>query len=428
MSKKERIAVCGAGILGLTTAYELSKKGFDVTLFEKDDRVGGMSASFNFAGLQIERYYHFFCKPDTPLFELLSELGIDRHLRWQRTRMGFFFNGKLYKWGNPVALLLFPHLSFIEKVRFGLQVSLSVKKKRWDKLENLTGTRWLKDFIGERAYRILWDSLLRLKFHEYKDRVSAAWIWRRLKRVGLSRKNAFTEELAYLEGGVEVLLTALMEKIKEKKGEIRLHAGVTGIKSDGKSLKVTVNGEEKRFDKVVTTLPLPYIPRVVSGLPAEVVKKYETLDNIGVVCVILKLTNSLTENFWLNINDPEIDLPGIIEYSNINPLTEKILYFPFYLPGTHRNFQKSDREFLDEVTGYCKKINPGFDESWVLSKKVHRYEYAQPVCPPGFLDMLPPIKTSIEGLYVVDTSYYYPEDRSISRSIEIGKKIAGIAS
>ena len=122
MSKKERIAVCGAGILGLTTAYELSKKGFDVTLFEKDDRVGGMSASFNFAGLQIERYYHFFCKPDTPLFELLSELGIDRHLRWQRTRMGFFFNGKLYKWGNPVALLLFPHLSLIEKVRFGLQV------------------------------------------------------------------------------------------------------------------------------------------------------------------------------------------------------------------------------------------------------------------------------------------------------------------
>ena len=39
MSKK--IAVIGAGISGLTCGYELQKAGFEVTVFEADDHVGG---------------------------------------------------------------------------------------------------------------------------------------------------------------------------------------------------------------------------------------------------------------------------------------------------------------------------------------------------------------------------------------------------
>jgi protoporphyrinogen oxidase len=66
--KKPKVAVVGAGIMGLTAALELLKEGYNVTIFEKDDRVGGMSASFDFNGLTIERYYHFICKPDTHYF------------------------------------------------------------------------------------------------------------------------------------------------------------------------------------------------------------------------------------------------------------------------------------------------------------------------------------------------------------------------
>ncbi len=40
MSKK-RVAVMGAGPMGLAVAYQLVKDGHDVTVFEADDRVGG---------------------------------------------------------------------------------------------------------------------------------------------------------------------------------------------------------------------------------------------------------------------------------------------------------------------------------------------------------------------------------------------------
>ena len=56
-----------------------------------------------------------------------------------------------------------------------------------------------------------------------------------------------------------------------------------------------------------------------------------------------------------------------------------------------------------------------------------RYDHAQSVCTPGFFDRLPPMASALDGLYLADTSHYYPEDRSISESLRIGEHLAGLA-
>jgi protoporphyrinogen oxidase len=38
------------------------------------------------------------------------------------------------------------------------------------------------------------------------------------------------------------------------------------------------------------------------------------LKNIAVVCVIAKLRRAVIENFWVNTNDPDMDIPGLVEY------------------------------------------------------------------------------------------------------------------
>ena len=73
--------------------------------------IGGMSAHHDFAGTRIERYYHFICRPDQQLFDVLAEFGLTERLRWRATEMGFFYEGKLYDWGRPDCLLRFPHLT-----------------------------------------------------------------------------------------------------------------------------------------------------------------------------------------------------------------------------------------------------------------------------------------------------------------------------
>lgn len=43
-SNKTKVAVIGSGPAGLTVAFELAKKGYDVTIFEKNERIGGVLA------------------------------------------------------------------------------------------------------------------------------------------------------------------------------------------------------------------------------------------------------------------------------------------------------------------------------------------------------------------------------------------------
>src|ERR1035437_4579021 len=100
---RQRIAVLGAGPMGLAVAYQLVKDGHQPVIFEADDRVGGMTAAFDFAGLQIERYYHFHCISDQAFLAILDELGLADKMHWVETKMSFYYQQKVVPWGNPAA-------------------------------------------------------------------------------------------------------------------------------------------------------------------------------------------------------------------------------------------------------------------------------------------------------------------------------------
>ena len=51
--------VAGAGIAGLTAAYQLSKHGFHVTVLEASDRVGGRMTNHRCNGYVIDRGAEF---------------------------------------------------------------------------------------------------------------------------------------------------------------------------------------------------------------------------------------------------------------------------------------------------------------------------------------------------------------------------------
>lgn len=424
MSNK-KIAVLGAGPMGLSVAYQLARDGYQPVIFEADDRVGGMTATFDFSGLTIERYYHFHCISDHAFFKILDELGLSHKMRWVETKMGYWFKGKLQSWGNPLALLKFDGLSFIAKFRYGLHAFLCTKRNDWEPLDEVEATGWIKRWVGEEAYEVLWRRLFDYKFYEYANNLSAAWIWSRIRRIGRSRKSIFKEKLGYLEGGSETLLQALKKDIEQHGGEVKLKSPVTKVVIESKKVRgIEVAGKFEIFDKVISTVPLPYVSSLMPDLPKEILEKFKAQKNIAVVCVIVKLKKSLTENFWLNTNDDEMDIPGIVEYTNLRPLDHHVVYVPFYMPGEHPKFQDSDEIFINKVRRYMQKINPLLSDNDFIDIRASRYRYAQPICDPCYLDKLPPVKLPVNGLWVADTSYYYPEDRGISESIDFGRKMA----
>jgi protoporphyrinogen oxidase len=411
--------------MGMAAAYQLVQEGHCPVIFEADDRVGGMTASFDFSGTAIERYYHFHCISDKAFLELLQELNLTDKMNWVETKMGYYYKGKVVPWGNPIALLTFPNLSLIAKFRYGLHAFLATKRNDWRALDKIDAVTWIKRWVGSEAYDVLWKKLFEFKFYQYSNDLSAAWIWSRIRRIGRSRYNLFREKLGYLEGGSNTLLTAMKKYIETHGGEFRLSSPVSKVViENNKIIGVEIKGIIEKFDKVISTIPLPYVPRVMPDLPENILNQFKAVKNIAVVCVIAKLKRRVTQNFWLNVNDDSMDIPGIVEYTNLRPMNQHIVYVPFYMPGEHEKFKDSDQIFLDKVKRYLQTINPDLKDDDFIDLRASRYRHAQPICPPRYLEGLPPVALPVKGLWVADTSYYYPEDRGISESVEFGRMMA----
>jgi len=221
-------------------------------------------------------------------------------------------------------------------------------------------------------------------------------------------------------------------EVRRLGGRILLGQPIEEVTSDaGKVTGIRTSGGQTAYDAVVSTAPIQYVSRMVPGLPPAFAQQVDAIENIPVACVILKLKHPVSENFWMNISDDRITIPGLIEYSNLNPGKgpgEHIVYAPYYMPKTHPKWQWTNQQLIDEVLGYLPMINPAFKPDWVLATHCHRYEFAQTICPPGFQDMLPPMKSPLDGFYMADTAYYYPEDRSINESIAVGSTLARVAA
>ena len=412
--------------MGLGVAYELIKKGYKPILYEADDRIGGMTANFDFNGVDIERFYHFHCKTDQHFFNLLEDLGLVDKFHWKNTKMGFWYKNKIHSWSGPFDLLTFPYLNFYQKIRYGLNTLFATRVKKWEKLDKISAEQWLIKSLGEKTFNILWKKLFALKFYQYADKISAAWIWSRIKRTGLSRKSIFTEQLGYLDGGSTTLLKALENYILIHGGEIHLNSAVKQVQLKKNKVHSIVFADKTIPAKIViSTIPVPYINKIIPDLPQVISQKFKKLKNIGVVCVVVKLKQSISKYFWLNINDDEMDIPGIIEYTNLRKINEQIIaYIPFYMPQDNNKFKDSDETYISKVMKYIQKINPNVKKTDFLDFKVNRYFFSQPICEIEHLKKLPNVNLPIHGLYVADTSYYYPEDRGISESIGFAKKIS----
>lgn len=421
-----KVVIIGAGAMGLTAAYRAACNGHEVDLIEAAHESGGMAGHFNFDGLSLERFYHFVCKTDYPTFALMEELGITDSLHWRHTSMGLFTGNKLHPWGDPFSLLRFPSLSLIDKLRYGIFAFVCVRRNTWPAIENECARDWIVRWCGNSIYNRFWKPLFDYKFYEYSDKISAAWIWTRIRRIGRSRSNIFQEELGYMKGGSITLVNALVDGIRAHGGRVHLSTPAQQVTvKDGRVTGVQTPGRHFSADAVICTAPTPLVSALVPDLPDEWKHSYEAIHNIGVICVIFKLTRSITPHFWVNICEPDLDIPGIIEFSNLRDVGgDTILYVPYYMPVTNAKFSWSDEYLIDDAFACLQRINAALLREDIRSTKVARLRHGQPICEPGFAAKIPPVQTTITGLQIADTCFYYPEDRGIAESVRLGSTMA----
>jgi protoporphyrinogen oxidase len=429
-----RVAVIGGGAAGLAAAYRLLQQpGLEVTVLEGEPILGGLASWFEIGGHQLERYYHFLCTGDHEYLRIAEDLGLFGAIQWRAVRMGYFYDGRRYNFGAPWDLILFPHLTIREKIRFARAITgiKSLPYSAWESVAEQPVVPWLRETFGDRVFDIIHKPLISGKFGAYQDKLSASWMWARIHRVGISRSRWLNLEIyGYLEGGSFRLLEALAERVRARGGKIEVGArvGQVEIGDGGRITGIVWNGRREPFDAVVSTIPFQILRRIVTGIDHPYFRQLDAAEYFGITCMVARTRRPLTRHFWLNINDARIEIPGIIEYTNLNPLPyldgDRLLYIPQYLDPRDERFSWSDEEYLRRYVAYLKLIEPGWRDDDIVEWRLFRNTHAQPLCNLGFHRSIPSMRTPVGGLYVTDSYLLQPDDRTVSNSLQMGRTAA----
>ena len=281
---------------------------------------------------------------------LIKELDCEDHIVIRPTRTGMYYANNFFKLSSPLDLLKFNPLSFINRIRLGFVVLAVRIVNDWKKLENITAKDWLIKICGKQGYTVVWEPLLKGKFGRYAETVSAVWFWNKLKLRGGSRGEKGKENLAYYKGGFASLAESVANKIVEFGGTIRYNTEVLSVNNE--STLMLADGSVVSADKTVLTAPLPIIAKILDGsVDPSYIEQIKQIQYIGNICLTLELNRSLSEIYWLNVNDPGFPFVGIIEHTNFEPIEtykgRHIVYLSKYLPTDETLYNMSEEEFFE---------------------------------------------------------------------------------
>jgi protoporphyrinogen oxidase len=423
-----KIAIIGAGFSGMAAAYDLTKAGHNVTIYEAADYVGGLASGFKEPGWDwsVEKFYHHWFASDKHMLGLIKELGWEHKVLFPRPLTVMYHNGKFYPFDSIFKALLFPGLGFgINKIRFGLVGLFLRLTNNWRSLEKYTVHEWLRKWAGEKVYKLMWEPLVIGKFGErYYQQVNMAWMWARLK--------ARTTRLGTFEGGFQHFADLFAGRLREMGVEIRLLSPVSLVEQEAGTGKVRIHSEKAEgYDKVLITLSPAAMTRLVPSLPEEYLHGLKSLKSMGAVVLILALKQQLSEQgyYWYNLpKSAGYPFLALVEHTNYVPADkfggDHIVYMGDYLEPEHEFFRLSQEQLLERFLPVLKKFNPKFERDWVRKSWLFRTDYAQPVPLVNHSKNIPAIQTPVEGVYFASMSQVYPWDRGTNFAVEIGRKAA----
>lgn len=435
MTISKRIAIIGAGVAGLSAAYDLAKQGHSVTVFEAAETVGGLASGFRAEGWEwsLERFYHHWFASDRDVLALINEIGQGDKVFFPRPLTAVWQQGRAYALDSPLAVLKYPGIPFLDRLRFGLTVAYLRLTRKWEPLEGVTADEWLSRWMGSRAYEDLWRPLLIGKFGKYYREVNMAWYWARIHKR--------SPRLGYFEGGFQAFAEALTQAAQTQGAQLQLQTPVQRIAplAEG-GLTVELPDETLRFDAVIATVSPGLVAHLAPDLPEAYQARLKRLKSMGAIVLVLALEHQLIDDvYWLNLparspdkSKNEFPFLALVEHTNYIDRAhyggEHIVYCGDYIDPDHPYFEMSQEELLDIFLPVLTRFNHRFDPSWVRRSWLFRERYAQPVPPLRHSRNIPPLETPIPGLYMANMSQVYPWDRGTNYAVEIGRRVAALVN
>ncbi|HEU4913186.1 MAG TPA: FAD-dependent oxidoreductase [Actinomycetes bacterium] len=271
------LVVLGSGPAGLAAAWQAARRGHEVTVLERADRVGGLAGSFDVAGVRVDHGSHRL-HPATPphlLAELRRLLGEDLQTRPR--------NGRLRVAGSWVGFPLRPAellraLPPGTIARIGAESVTAPVRRR----EQPSFAATLRKGLGPTLYREMYAPYAeklwglpgeRISADQAAKRVTADTPWKvaaRVLRLDRSARAGQGRVFHYPRRGFGQIVDALADAATAAGATIRLEEEVTevGQREDGVTVR-TASGRAVEAAQAFSTVPLPVLARLADPGPPD---------------------------------------------------------------------------------------------------------------------------------------------------------------
>lgn len=423
------VAIIGGGISGLALAYCLARKGVKVSIYEQADRLGGVGTWLQLGDVFVDSFYHVLTDGDTPLRQIIRDIGLDEKVFPVKLTQGFFQDDKLFPASSVKDLLSFAALSFSNRLRLGFTIATATVTNNWHSLDRKSARDWLIGLGGADVYEHFWRPIMTCRFGSAVEQIAAADMWYRIHRTGEVTLRRANSGSCYIQGGLRTLFTGLESTLKELGVKVHLNASVEKFVVENNriaGIKLS-NGNLVDSQQVVSAAPVQVFARLIPEEFSDYRAKLNRIKYLGNVCLILKTTHPISPFYQLNLGHPDIPFTGVIGADCLYPPKA----YGGYLTYITRYFQESDElyslsaeELLNTYLPFLTKICPDFRRDWIKDMAVTRTRFADHLHVVGYGDLVPEYKTPIDGLYLLSMAQVYPEPTVLDTAITNAYKLA----
>jgi phytoene dehydrogenase-like protein len=433
---QQRICIIGAGIAGLTAGAILSKKGYEVIVYEKESVIGGRALSVDGKSLDgeslkaIHAHYHSFIAFSDPDIDIIFQKklldGYALDLGYHAIGGGVLsnLNEVLKEFDEHVDFLesyvglieedsyRFPFLSKKDKLKIlpNIVRLLFASEKTLKRLDSVSITETIKRY-GKGKMKLILEIFSRsITTVNNLDRISTGEMFR-------AQRNLYrgSKPVGYPKGGLGIIFQKLSDIIIDNGGVILLDKTVDEIKIiDDEAVSIRIDGEDFSFDAIIYSGLLQQFFNITdeSAFPDSFVKTLMSLTGTGSLSgyyslkkipdeLVGKTFHFIERDVGLDGNDVVgmVDFMAASDEAGISPKEEKLVQsYIICTPEEAKNKEvlKKLRKLLDInltrlVPDYKEQLN------WAMYPSVYHLDGVAKTID----NAKPVIETPIRNLYVI---------------------------
>ena len=378
-SANKKVLIIGAGPAGVTAAYELTSLGYNVTVLEETNEIGGIAKTVNYKGNRMDMGGHrFFSKskevndfwekflpmqssPSYDDIKLNKKIKLSNsdanpeekdNVMLLRNRVSrILFDNKFYDYPIKLKFSTFKNLGIINTIIIGFSYIKSVIfKKKEDNLENFYINRF-----GKKLYSMFFEYYTENLWGRHPREIDASWGAQRVKGLSIVAiikdifnkifkvKNAkvetsLIEEFKYPKLGPGQLWELIMNEAVKKGCTLITNAKVVKFnKSESKLTALTyetLDGENKTLegDYFLSSMPIKDLVCGIEDTPADISNiaqglPYRDYIALGVLVSKIKLKNetniktinNIIPDNWVYVQDRKVKMGRFQVYNNWSP-------------------------------------------------------------------------------------------------------------